>query len=64
MMEIPKIKIDSMVRLKINNDNWIGQVKEIRNDIVLVQLLDNMHYHANMTELKLLSDDAKEETYV
>ena len=44
-----------MVRLQINKDQWIGQVVEIREDIALIKLLDNMHYHANLNELQPLS---------
>ena len=53
--EDKKIELNSMVRLTINNDNWIGQVVEIREEIALIKLLDNMHYHAKLEELKLLS---------
>ena len=46
-----KIKLDSMVTLIINEEEWIGQVVELRNKIALIKLLDNMHYHANVNEL-------------
>jgi hypothetical protein len=49
------IKVDSIVRLQINEDHWIGQVVEIRKDTALIQLMDNMHYHANLKDLQLLS---------
>jgi len=45
------IKLNSMVRLQINEDHWIGQVVEIREDTALIKLLDNMHYHASLDEL-------------
>ena len=48
------IKLNSMVKLEINKDQWIGQVVEIREDIALIKLLDNMHYHANLNELQPL----------
>ena len=53
--ENKRIELNSMVRLTINNDNWIGQVVEIRDNTALIKLLDNMHYHAKLDELKLLS---------
>ena len=40
-----------MVQLKINDDHWIGQVVEIREDTALIKLLDNMHYHAPLDDL-------------
>ena len=49
------IEVDSMVTLMIGEDNWIGQVVELRNDVALVRLLDNMHYHAKLEELELLT---------
>jgi vacuolar-type H+-ATPase catalytic subunit A/Vma1 len=45
------IKIKQMVRLKINSEEWIGQVMDIENDIALIQLFENMHYHAHVSEL-------------
>ena len=45
-----------MVKVMINECQWIGQVVEIREDIALVQLLHNMHYHAQLDELTLLSE--------
>jgi len=53
--EIKTIEIDSMVTLMIGEDHWIGQVVELRNDVALVRLLDNMHYHAKLEELELLT---------
>ena len=44
-----------MVTLVIGEDNWIGQVVELRNDVALIKLLDNMHYHAKLEELELLT---------
>jgi hypothetical protein len=46
-----KIKLDSMVRVTINEEEWIGQVVELRNKVALIKLMDNMHYHANVNEL-------------
>jgi hypothetical protein len=45
------IELNSMVRLQINEDHWIGQVVEIREDTALIKLLDNMHYHAKLDDL-------------
>jgi hypothetical protein len=45
------IKIKQMVRLKINNEEWIGQVMDIEDKIALIQLYENMHYHAHVSEL-------------
>jgi len=53
--EDKRIELDSMVRLTINNDNWIGQVVEIQEQVALIKLLDNMHYHAKLDELELLN---------
>jgi hypothetical protein len=47
------IKLNSMVTLNIRDQSWIGQVVEIRKSIALVRLLDNMHYHADLSELTL-----------
>jgi hypothetical protein len=47
------IKLNSMVTLNIRDQPWIGQVVEIRKSIALVRLLDNMHYHADLSELTL-----------
>ena len=49
------IELNSWVRLTINNDQWVGEVVEIRDDVVLVRLLDNMHYHAKLDELELVT---------
>jgi hypothetical protein len=49
------IKLNSMVTLRIGDQPWIGQVVEIRKSIALVRLLDNMHYHANVSELTLFT---------
>ena len=40
-----------MVRLEINGEEWVGQVMDIQNKVALVQLFDNMHYHAHVSEL-------------
>lgn len=44
-----------MVKLEINDSQWIGQVVEIRKDTALIKLMDNMHYHANLNDLQPLS---------
>ena len=49
------IEVDSMVRLMIGENHWIGQVVELKNDVALIQLLPNMHYHAKLEELELLT---------
>ena len=49
------IEINSMVRLTIGEQEWIGQVVEIRGSIALVMLVDNIHYHADISELTLFS---------
>jgi hypothetical protein len=48
-----------MVTLNIRDQPWIGQVVEIRKSIALVRLLDNMHYHADLSELTLFTKDAE-----
>jgi len=53
--ETKPIELNSWVRLTINNDQWVGEVIELREDIALVRLLDNMHYHAKLEELELLT---------
>lgn len=45
------IKVKQVVRLKINNEEWIGQVMSIIEDVALIQLFENMHYHAHVSEL-------------
>ena len=45
------IRIKQVVRLTINDEEWIGQVMDIENDIALIQLFENMHYHAHVSEL-------------
>ena len=52
--ETKPIELNSWVRLTINNDQWVGEVVELREDVALVRLLDNMHYHAKLEELELL----------
>jgi len=44
-----------MVTLKIKDEPWIGQVVEIRDNIALVMLYENMHYYASLDELTLLT---------
>ena len=53
--ETNTIKEGVMVTLMIGEDHWIGQVVEIREDTALIKLLDNMHYHAKLNELELLT---------
>ena len=45
------IKIKQVVRLTINDEEGIGQVIDIENDVALIQLFENMHYHAHISEL-------------
>ena len=45
------IKVKQVVRLKINDEEWIGQVMSIIEDVALIQLFENMHYHAHVSEL-------------
>jgi hypothetical protein len=45
------IRIKQVVRLTINDEEWIGQVMDIENDIALIQLFENMHYHAHISVL-------------
>jgi len=49
------IELDSWVRLMIHEDEWVGQVVELREGVALIRLLDNMHYHAKLNELKLVT---------
>ena len=50
-----EIKTNAMVSLNINGDTWIGQVIEIKDQVCWVKLQENMHYHATMSELSLLT---------
>jgi len=45
------IMLNQMVTLTIGECDWIGQVVEIREEVYLIRLLDNMHYHAHLSEL-------------
>ena len=49
------IKMNQMVTLTIGDSNYIGQVVEIREEVYLIRLYDNMHYHAILSELSPLS---------
>jgi hypothetical protein len=49
------IELNSWVKLVINDDPWVGEVVELREDVALVRLLDNMHYHAKLEDLELLT---------
>jgi len=53
------IKLNSMVTLTIKDEPWIGEVMAINNGVALVKLMDNLHYHAKLTELKLFSAKRK-----
>ena len=53
--EAKPIELNSWVRLTINNDQWVGEVVELNEDVALVRLLDNMHYRAKLEELELLT---------
>ena len=48
------IELHSVIKVVINDSLWIGQVVEIEGDSVLVRLLDNLHYRAQMNELALI----------
>tara|TARA_R110000824_G_scaffold127326_3_gene287437 strand:- start:171 stop:425 length:255 start_codon:yes stop_codon:yes gene_type:complete len=56
---IKMIKLDSIVRLKIKGEEWTGKVVEIRGNTTLIQLSDNMHYHAKLEELELFTPTAQ-----
>ena len=45
------IRIKQVVRLTINDEEWMGQVIDIENDVALIQLFENIHYHAHISEL-------------
>tara|TARA_R110002060_G_scaffold22099_1_gene29992 strand:+ start:2303 stop:2485 length:183 start_codon:yes stop_codon:yes gene_type:complete len=49
------IELNSWVRLTINNDQWVGEVVELCEGVALIRLLDNMHYHAKLDELELVT---------
>jgi|TARA_Y100000310_G_scaffold114401_1_gene112902 hypothetical protein len=49
------IEVDSMVRLMIANDHYIGQVVIVKPEALLVRLTENMHYWAKLEELELLT---------
>ena len=51
------IKIDQMVTLTIGECDWIGQVVDIKNEVALIQLYENMHYHAPISELTPLKKE-------
>tara|TARA_R110002020_G_scaffold453612_1_gene668560 strand:- start:1164 stop:1409 length:246 start_codon:yes stop_codon:yes gene_type:complete len=50
-----RIELNTMVTLTIASQVWIGQVVEIIDEVVLVRLAENMHYHAKMNELTLFT---------
>jgi len=45
------IRLNQMVTLAIGDCDWIGQVVEMRDEVCLIRLFDNMHYHAHVSEL-------------
>lgn len=49
------LEINSMVTLTIGDDLWIGQIVEIIDEVALVRLAQNMHYHASLSELTLFT---------
>ena len=51
------IKIDQMVTLTIGECDWIGQVVDIKNEVALIQLYENIHYHAPISELTPLKKE-------
>ena len=50
-----RIELNTMVTLTIASQVWIGQVVEIIDEVALVRLAENMHYHAKMNELTLFT---------
>jgi len=48
------IKVDSVVKVTINDSIWIGQVVDIDGDLFLLRLLDNLHYWANLKEIDVM----------
>lgn len=55
-----RIELNTMVTLTIASQVWIGQVVEIREEVVIVRLAENMHYHAKMNELTLFTQKTPE----
>jgi len=55
-----RIELNTMVTLTIASQVWIGQVVEIIDEVALVRLAGNMHYHAKMNELTLFTKQDKE----
>lgn len=52
-----KFKIDTMVVVEVKPGlTMIGQVVEIKKEVALIKFYDNMHYHANLSQLNLLSE--------
>ncbi len=49
------LEINAMVTLTISDQVWIGQVVEIIDEVALVRLAQNMHYHARLSELELFT---------
>jgi hypothetical protein len=48
------IKVDSIVKVTINDSMWIGQVVDIDGGLFLLRLLDNLHYWASEKEITLI----------
>lgn len=56
-----RIELNTMVTLTIASQVWIGQVVEIIDEVALVRLAENMHYHAKMNELTLFTKPGERE---
>ena len=51
-----EFKIDTMVVVEIKPGlTMIGQVVEVKKEVALIKFYDNMHYHANFSQLSLLA---------
>jgi hypothetical protein len=56
-----KFNIGDVVKLKLREDEWTGEIVEILNNVALVKLLHNMHYHAKLDELTKINDEQDQE---
>lgn len=55
MLQKEKIKVGEMVWVTIEEEQWIGQVVDLFDEKFIVQLLDNIHYMADSSELRLFN---------
>ena len=58
---INTFNIGDVVKLKLREDEWTGEIVEILNNVALVKLLHNMHYHAKLDELTKINDEQDQE---